>query len=60
MRLGADTGRNFLSTKDPVRKDSNSPRAKAANEPNVDSRGLRFGKVHRILEQVYFGRVKGR
>lgn len=60
MRLGADSGRNFLSTTDPVGKDKKSSSVKAAIEPNVESEDKRLGRLHRILEQIYFGRVKGR
>jgi len=59
MRLGGDSGRNFLSTKDPVTSDAKSPGGKAAVKPGCIAKDMRFGKVHRILEQFYFCGFKG-
>jgi len=60
MRLGADAGRDFLSTKDPVGKDTNCSSVNAGNEANAESGELRFGAFHRILKQFCFRKVEDR
>lgn len=55
MRLGSDSGRNFLSTEDPVRKDNRRLQAEVAVEKEGDSRVQRFDGLQRLLRQLYPG-----
>jgi hypothetical protein len=54
MRMGSDAGRDFLSTKDPVKKETRSDEFDAAdNAPKVE-RPANFAS---LLEQYFMGRT---
>ena len=60
MRLGADSGRNFLSTADPVRKSPEKARAEDVTGTNGVSWVQRLGEFEVFLRQLYKGGVEGR
>jgi len=55
MRMGSDAGRDFLSTKDPVRKERNSEERDAAKNPSTVRRPVGLAG---ILAQYFIGRDK--
>jgi len=60
MRMGSDSGRNFLSTKDPVKSNSgisnSSAKAESGDEP-IDGQP---SWTNEILSRFYFGRSRGK
>jgi len=60
MRLGADSGRNFLSTDDPVRKSPDKANPEDGTGTNGRSRVQRLGEFEKFLRQLYNSGVKGR
>lgn len=56
MRMGSDSGRNFLSTKDPVKNGIKCPNPYATRKPGADLTGGRPVSLNQVLKQFYFGR----
>lgn len=56
MRMGSDAGRNFLSTKDPVKNGIKCPNPYADKEQHTGSTDGRPVSLNQILKQFYFGR----
>jgi len=59
MRLGADSGRNFLSTEVPVRKSPENARTEDGSGTNGGSWSKRLGEFETFLRQLYNGGAKG-
>lgn len=53
MRMSSDGGRNFLSTKDPVRSDERRTSAQADRQE--DGKAGRSFSLRHLLTQLYFG-----
>lgn len=60
MRMGSDSGRNFLSTKDPVRSNSRLSNSSTTAEPDGGPKDGQPSWINEFLNQFYFGRSRGK
>jgi len=57
IRIGADSGRDFLSTEDPISQDKKKLKMEVEPEKNDDSAVQRFHGLQKLLRQLYSGGV---
>lgn len=60
MRMGSDSGRNFLSTKDPVKSNSGTSNSFAKAESGEEPVEGQPSWINEILSQFYFDRSRGK